>query len=98
MCQYPHSHGHVLVLGKCVGEVGCCTENGNAVLCYFFEYDSGFKYSSNRNILCFFSQNCLEKTVPAFYAELHFWGEALVQAYISYNHMSTLALSLNVSV
>lgn len=31
------------------------------VLSYFFEYDSGSKYSSNRNIHCFCSQNCLEK-------------------------------------
>ena len=45
-------------------------------------------------------RTALEKTVPVFCAELHFWDKAVVQAYIldSYNHMSTLALSLNVSV
>lgn len=31
MCLYPHSHGRVLIHGKCLGEAGCCTENGNAM-------------------------------------------------------------------
>lgn len=31
MCLYPHSHGHVLILGKPLGEVGCCIDNGNAM-------------------------------------------------------------------
>lgn len=31
MCLYPHSQGHALLLGKCLGGVGCCTENGNAM-------------------------------------------------------------------
>lgn len=31
MCLYPHSQGHVLMLGKCLGEVGCCTGDGNAM-------------------------------------------------------------------
>lgn len=31
MCPYPHSHRHVLLLGKCLGEVSCCTEIGNAM-------------------------------------------------------------------
>lgn len=31
MCLYPHSNRYVLILGKCLGEVGCCTENRNAM-------------------------------------------------------------------
>lgn len=31
MCLCPDSHRHVLILGKCLGEVGCCIENGNAM-------------------------------------------------------------------
>lgn len=31
MCLYPHSQGHALMLGKCLGEVGCCPGNGNAM-------------------------------------------------------------------
>lgn len=31
MCLYPHSQGHVVMLGKCLGEAGCCSGNGNAM-------------------------------------------------------------------
>lgn len=31
MCLYPHSQGHLLMLGKCLGKVGCSTGNGNAM-------------------------------------------------------------------
>lgn len=31
MCLYPHSQGHLLMLGKCLGEPGCCAGNGNAI-------------------------------------------------------------------
>lgn len=63
------------------------------VLCYFFECDSGSKYSSNRNLLCFPSQNGLEKTVSTWN-----WDRAEVPANIldSQSLMSTPALSLNV--
>lgn len=101
MCLYPHSNGCVLILGKCLGEVGCCTENRNAM-----SFVTSLNVVVVPNIaateICFYSfpRTVLEKTVPIFCAKVLFWDKDVVQTYIldSYNHMSTLALNLNVSM